>query len=58
MAIPEIRPINPYGKADWEGTGVEPDVKLKEADALQAAEKLAETTSHEDNAVRVQSFKP
>ena len=48
VAIPEIRPINPYGKADWEGTGVEPDVKLKEADALQAAEKLAEKTSHED----------
>ena len=46
VAIPEIRPINPYGKADWEGTGVEPDVKLKEADALQAAEKLAEKTPH------------
>jgi hypothetical protein len=46
VAIPEVRPINPYGKADWEGTGVEPDVKLKKADALQAAEKLAEKTQH------------
>jgi hypothetical protein len=50
VAIPEIRPINPYGKADWEGSGVEPDVKLKDAEALQAAEKLAEKT--------VQPFKP
>ena len=46
VAIPEVRPVNPYGKADWEGTGVEPDVKLKEADALQAAMKLAEKTQH------------
>ena len=50
VAIPEIRPINPYGKADWEGSGVEPDVKLKDAEALEAAEKLAEKT--------VQPFKP
>jgi hypothetical protein len=42
MGIPEEKAINPYGKADWEGVGVEPDVKVKAADALEAAVKLAE----------------
>ncbi len=43
FAIPEVRGVNPYGKNDWEGTGVEPDVKVKAADALEAARKLAES---------------
>ena len=43
MGIPEVRAINPFGKADWEGVGVEPDVKVKAADALETAEKLAES---------------
>jgi hypothetical protein len=43
MGIPEVRVVNPYAKNDWEGTGVEPDVKVKAADALTAAEKLAES---------------
>jgi C-terminal processing protease CtpA/Prc len=33
MGIPEERFINPYGEADWEGVGVQPDVKVKAADA-------------------------
>lgn len=41
MGIPEQRPINPYGTADWEGVGVQPDVQMKAADALDAAVKLA-----------------
>jgi len=28
-------------KTNWEGTGVEPDVKVPAADALATAEKLA-----------------
>jgi len=44
MGIPETRPINPFSKTDWAETGVEPDVKVKAADALQTAEKLAEST--------------
>ncbi len=40
--IPFARPINPISKTDWEGTGVEPDVKVKAADALMTAERLAE----------------
>jgi C-terminal processing protease CtpA/Prc len=43
MGIPETKPINPYSKTDWAETGVEPDIKVNAADALQTAEKLAET---------------
>jgi hypothetical protein len=42
VGIPEVRAINPFSKTDWEGTGVERDVKVKAAEALEAAEKLAE----------------
>ena len=41
MGIPETRPINPFGKADWAETGVEPDVKVKTGDALKTALRLA-----------------
>ena len=40
--VPGIRVINPISKTNWEGTGVEPDVKVRAADALKTAEKLAE----------------
>ncbi|MGA8669694.1 MAG: S41 family peptidase [Terracidiphilus sp.] len=43
IGIPEEKPINPFGKDDWEGVGVEPDVKVKAADALEKAVKLIET---------------
>jgi C-terminal processing protease CtpA/Prc len=43
MGIPETRAINPFAKTDWAEIGVEPDVKVKAADALETAEKLAET---------------
>ena len=42
MGIPEQKAINPFGKADWEGVGVEPDVTVKAAEALATAERLAE----------------
>lgn len=41
MGIPEAKAINPFSESDWEGTGVEPDVKVKATNALQTAEKLA-----------------
>jgi hypothetical protein len=44
MGIPEEKAINPFGKADWEGVGVEPDVKVKAAMALETALKLAEAS--------------
>ena len=43
IRVPGIRVINPISKTNWEGTGVEPDVKVKAADALQTAQKLAES---------------
>jgi hypothetical protein len=43
IRVPGIRVINPVSKTNWEGTGVEPDVKVKAADALETAEKLAES---------------
>ena len=43
MGIPETKPINPFSETDWAETGVEPDVKVKAADALETALKLAES---------------
>jgi C-terminal processing protease CtpA/Prc len=41
IGVPFGRPINPVTMGDWEGNGVEPDVKVAAADALTTAEKLA-----------------
>ena len=40
VGIPEHRPVNPFSDKDWAFTGVEPDVKVKAADALAAAEDM------------------
>jgi hypothetical protein len=42
MAIPDVRPTNPYGANDWEGIGITPDIKVPAADALKTAIDLAE----------------
>jgi len=42
IRIPGIRVTNPISKTNWEGTGVEPDVKVNAANALETARKLAE----------------
>jgi hypothetical protein len=42
MGIRETRPINPYSEPDWAVVGVQPDVKVKAADTLETAERLAE----------------
>jgi hypothetical protein len=41
IAVPYARAINPISKTNWEGTGVEPDVKVSAAEALEVAKKLA-----------------
>jgi hypothetical protein len=41
IGVPFGRPINPVTKGDWEGKGIEPDVKVSAADALTTSEKLA-----------------
>jgi hypothetical protein len=45
MGIPEQRAVNPYSDHDWEGVGVEPDVKVKAADAVTTAIQLAQSKS-------------
>jgi len=42
VGVPFARAINPVTKTNWEGTGVEPDVKVPAADALAEAIKLAQ----------------
>lgn len=41
IGVPFARAVNPISKTNWEGTGVEPDVPVKAADALEKAEELA-----------------
>lgn len=41
IGVPFARAINPITHTDWEGTGVEPDVKVDAPQALEVATKLA-----------------
>ena len=41
MRVPTGRAINPVTHTNWEGTGVTPDVAASEADALEAALRVA-----------------
>ena len=41
--FPKSSSINPFGKDDWEGVGVHPDVDVKAADALETTVKLVAT---------------
>ena len=41
LFVPSGRAINPITKTNWEGTGVEPDVQVAEADALGTAHAMA-----------------
>jgi hypothetical protein len=41
IGVPFARAINPVTKTNWEGVGVEPDVKVPAADALTTAQTLA-----------------
>jgi C-terminal processing protease CtpA/Prc len=40
IGVPFARAINPISKTNWEGTGVEPDVKVPAAEALATAQKM------------------
>jgi C-terminal processing protease CtpA/Prc len=46
IGVPFARAINPISKANWEGAGVEPDVKVPAADALETAKRLAAERLH------------
>jgi retinol-binding protein 3 len=41
IGVPSGRPINAVTKGDWEGTGVEPDIKVPADDALKTAHLMA-----------------
>ena len=41
IQVPFGRRVNPISKTDWEGAGVEPDVKVNATAALDAAQKIA-----------------
>jgi hypothetical protein len=41
LMVPSARPINAVTKTDWEGTGVQPDVKVPADQALDKAKQLA-----------------
>lgn len=41
VGVPFAKAVNPITRTNWEGTGIEPDVKVAAADALATAEKLA-----------------
>ena len=42
IGIPEVKAINPYSQSDWAVVGVDPDVKVPAAEALDRAVQLAE----------------
>lgn len=41
IGVPFARAVNPISKTNWEGTGVEPDVKVAASEALSTAQKIA-----------------
>ncbi len=41
VGVPFAKSLDPVTETNWEGTGVEPDVKVPAADALETAQKLA-----------------
>ena len=41
VGVPFAKSLDPVTKTNWEGTGVEPDVRVPATDALATAEKLA-----------------
>jgi retinol-binding protein 3 len=48
IGVPFAKSLDPVTKTNWEGTGVEPDVKVKADDALTTAKKLAAQKIEQD----------
>jgi hypothetical protein len=48
IGVPFARAVNPISKTNWEGTGVEPDVKVPADQALDVAKKMAEEQIRKD----------
>jgi peptidase S41-like protein len=41
IGVPNARAINPITKTNWEGIGVEPEIKVPASEALEVAKKMA-----------------
>jgi retinol-binding protein 3 len=50
IGVPFARAVNPVTKTNWEGTGVEPDVKVPADQALDVARKMAAEQIQKDQA--------
>jgi len=50
IGVPFARAVNPISKTNWEGTGVEPDVKVPAGEALEVAKKMAAEQIRSDQA--------
>jgi hypothetical protein len=48
IGVPFARAVNPISKTNWEGTGVEPDVKVSADEALEVAKKMAAEKIHKE----------
>ena len=46
IGVPVAKAVNPISKTNWEGSGVEPDVKVPAEKALDVAEKMAAEKIH------------
>jgi hypothetical protein len=57
--VPYARAVNPISKTNWEGTGIEPDVKVPAAQALAKARMLAlEKLAAKEKDERIKSTYP
>jgi len=50
IRVPFARAVNPVSKTNWEGTGVEPDIKVPADQALDVAKRMAEEQIRNDQA--------
>jgi hypothetical protein len=52
IGVPFARAVNPISKTNWEGSGVEPDVKVPAGEALEVAKKMAAEQIKKDQGVK------
>ena len=45
IGVPFARAVNPISKTNWEGTGVEPDIKVPADEALDVAKRWPRSKS-------------
>lgn len=57
IGVPFAKSLDPVTKTNWEGTGVEPDVKVPAADALTTAQKLADEKIQANKAAKTPNSK-